>query len=122
MLTLEMSAPSQGEHELVPTEPSSSAGGRNYTLFRGHAGPVHSATFSPFGDFILSSSSDSTSRLYFAVILCVSICFPLINKQAMTFNCSSSMELKTECESGLLQGSQLPCLGCTGRSKSLKLE
>lgn len=58
-----MSAPPQGENELAPSEPSSSAGGRCYTLFRGHAGPVHSATFSPFGDFILSSSSDSTSRL-----------------------------------------------------------
>lgn len=58
-----MPAPSQGENDLAANEPSSTAGGRNYTLFRGHAGPVHSATFSPFGDFILSSSSDSTSKL-----------------------------------------------------------
>ncbi|KAH6803312.1 TBP-associated factor 5 [Perilla frutescens var. frutescens] len=59
-----MSAPSQGENELASSEPSSSAGGRCYTLFRGHAGPVPSATFCPFGDFILSSSADSTIRLW----------------------------------------------------------
>lgn len=35
-----------------------------YTLFRGHSGPVHSASFSPFGDFVLSSSSDATIRLW----------------------------------------------------------
>ncbi|KAK6127828.1 hypothetical protein DH2020_038430 [Rehmannia glutinosa] len=52
-----------GEDELAPNDhmPSSNAGGRTYTLFRGHAGPVHSATFSPFGDYLLSSSSDSTN-------------------------------------------------------------
>lgn len=46
--------------------------------------------------------------------------FLLFNKRAMTSNCSSTMELKTECQPCLLQGSQLPCLGCTGGSKSLK--
>ncbi|KAH6808281.1 TBP-associated factor 5 [Perilla frutescens var. frutescens] len=58
-----VTSPSQGENQLASSEPSSSVGGRYYTLFRGHAGPVHSATFSSFGDFILSSSSDSISRL-----------------------------------------------------------
>ncbi|CAA0806841.1 Transcription initiation factor TFIID subunit 5 [Striga hermonthica] len=59
-------SPLQGENEVVPNEhmPGSNAGRRPYTLFRGHSGPVHSATFSPFGDYILSSSSDSTVRLW----------------------------------------------------------
>ncbi|KAL6495011.1 Transcription initiation factor TFIID subunit 5 [Orobanche gracilis] len=54
------------ENELGSNEhmPSSHSGGRFYTLFRGHSGPVHSATFSPFGDYLLSSSSDSTIRLW----------------------------------------------------------
>ncbi|VFQ66292.1 unnamed protein product [Cuscuta campestris] len=37
---------------------------RCYTLFHGHCGPVYSATFSPYDDFLLSSSSDSTIRLW----------------------------------------------------------
>ncbi|KAK4754451.1 hypothetical protein SAY87_002555 [Trapa incisa] len=37
---------------------------RSYTLLQGHSGPVHSTTFSPLGDFILSSSADSTIRLW----------------------------------------------------------
>ncbi|KAI3494563.1 hypothetical protein L1887_40695 [Cichorium endivia] len=37
---------------------------RSYTLYQGHSGPVYSASFSPFGDFLLSSSSDSTIRLW----------------------------------------------------------
>ncbi|KAJ1430187.1 WD40/YVTN repeat-like-containing domain superfamily [Sesbania bispinosa] len=37
---------------------------RQYTLFQGHSGPVYAATFSPFGDFILSSSEDKTIRLW----------------------------------------------------------
>ncbi|CAA7408083.1 unnamed protein product [Spirodela intermedia] len=35
-----------------------------YTLFQGHAGPVYAASFSPRGDYILSSSSDATIRLW----------------------------------------------------------
>ncbi|CAM0909165.1 unnamed protein product [Alopecurus aequalis] len=50
---------SQGEHLSLTSE-----GKRPYTLFQGHAGPVYSAAFSPFGDFLLSSSSDSTIRLW----------------------------------------------------------
>ncbi|KAH6806726.1 TBP-associated factor 5 [Perilla frutescens var. frutescens] len=64
-----------GENELFSSEPSSSAGGRCYTLFRGHAGPVHSATFSPFGDFILSSSSDSTIRLWSTKLNANLVCY-----------------------------------------------
>ncbi|KAL1562867.1 Transcription initiation factor TFIID subunit 5, variant 2 [Salvia divinorum] len=70
-----MSAPLQGENDLAANQPSSSAGGRNYTLFRGHAGPVHSATFSPFGDFILSSSSDSTIRLWSSKLNANLVCY-----------------------------------------------
>ncbi|VFQ81525.1 unnamed protein product [Cuscuta campestris] len=35
-----------------------------YTSLHGHSGPVYSSTFSPCGDFLLSSSSDSTVRLW----------------------------------------------------------
>lgn len=42
----------------------SKSGRRSYTLFQGHSGPVYASTFSPFGDFILSSSADSTIRLW----------------------------------------------------------
>ncbi|ONK70437.1 uncharacterized protein A4U43_C05F33720 [Asparagus officinalis] len=56
----------QGENESAPSEHvlGSDEGRGSYTLFRGHAGPIYSATFSPFGDFLLSSSSDSTIRLW----------------------------------------------------------
>ncbi|XP_047943827.1 transcription initiation factor TFIID subunit 5-like isoform X1 [Salvia hispanica] len=70
-----VTSPSQGENDLAANEPSSTAGGRNYTLFRGHAGPVHSATFSPFGDFILSSSSDSTIRLWSSKLNANLVCY-----------------------------------------------
>lgn len=57
-------------------------GRRSYTLFQGHSGPVYSATFSPFGDFILSSSSDSTSMSSLAstllLVLLVSILLVMI--------------------------------------------
>ncbi|KAF5190513.1 Transcription initiation factor tfiid subunit, partial [Thalictrum thalictroides] len=55
----------QGENG-TPTEQLSGSenGRRSYTLLQGHAGPVYSTTFSPLGDFILSSSSDSTIRLW----------------------------------------------------------
>ncbi|OAY80646.1 Transcription initiation factor TFIID subunit 5 [Ananas comosus] len=43
---------------------NSDEGKRQYTLFQGHSGPVYSTTFSPFGDFLLSSSSDCTIRLW----------------------------------------------------------
>ncbi|GJV88028.1 transcription initiation factor TFIID subunit 5 [Tanacetum coccineum] len=42
----------------------SNGGKRSYTLYSGHSGPVYSASFSPWGDFLLSSSSDSTIRLW----------------------------------------------------------
>ncbi|KAH6761507.1 TBP-associated factor 5 [Perilla frutescens var. hirtella] len=67
--------PLLGENELASSEPSSSAGGRCYTLFRGHARPVHSATFSPFGNFILSSSSDSTIRLWSTKLNANLVCY-----------------------------------------------
>ncbi|KAG8379567.1 hypothetical protein BUALT_Bualt07G0102400 [Buddleja alternifolia] len=68
---------SLGENEMTPSDhiPSSNAGGRSYTLFRGHAGPVHSATFSPFGDFLLSSSSDSTIRLWSTKLNANLVCY-----------------------------------------------
>ncbi|XP_068650297.1 transcription initiation factor TFIID subunit 5-like isoform X1 [Aristolochia californica] len=50
-------------------------GKRSYTLFQGHAGPVYSATFSPLGDFILSSSSDSTVRLWSTKLNANLVCY-----------------------------------------------
>ncbi|KAF7817300.1 transcription initiation factor TFIID subunit 5 [Senna tora] len=53
----------QGENETSQNEQilGQSGGRRQYTLFQGHSGPVYAASFSPVGDFILSSSADSTS-------------------------------------------------------------
>ncbi|MED6184494.1 Transcription initiation factor TFIID subunit 5 [Stylosanthes scabra] len=42
----------------------SGSGKRQYTLFQGHSGPVYAASFSPVGEFMLSSSADSTIRLW----------------------------------------------------------
>lgn len=70
MLTRTGLATLQGESDATPNEHTlgSNGGKRPYTLFQGHSGPVYSATFSPLGDFILSSSSDSTGKLiYFAI-------------------------------------------------------
>lgn len=58
-----LSAILQGANDSPPSEHlvGEKGGKRPYTLFRGHSGPVYSASFSPVGDFLLSSSSDSTS-------------------------------------------------------------
>ncbi|KAL0464036.1 UNVERIFIED_CONTAM: Transcription initiation factor TFIID subunit, partial [Sesamum latifolium] len=70
-------SPLQGENELASNDHTlgPNAGGRSYTLFRGHAGPVHSATFSPIGDFLLSSSSDSTIRLWSTKLNANLVCY-----------------------------------------------
>ncbi|XP_058067620.1 transcription initiation factor TFIID subunit 5 isoform X2 [Magnolia sinica] len=67
----------QGENESVPSEQllGSEDGKRSYTLFQGHAGPVYSTTFSPLGDFILSSSSDSTIRLWSTKLNANLVCY-----------------------------------------------
>ncbi|GMY29191.1 transcription initiation factor TFIID subunit 5 [Fagus crenata] len=56
----------QGENDTTSSEHvlGPNGGKRSYTLFQGHSGPVYSATFSPLGDFLLSSSADSTIRLW----------------------------------------------------------
>ncbi|CAL5435022.1 unnamed protein product [Camellia sinensis] len=63
-----LSAILQSENDFATSEHVLGADGgkRSYTLFRGHSGPVYSASFSPFGDFLLSSSSDSTIILIFS--------------------------------------------------------
>ncbi|XP_065016821.1 transcription initiation factor TFIID subunit 5 isoform X4 [Musa acuminata AAA Group] len=54
-----------GENDSIPSEHFLGTEGEgSYTLFHGHSGPIYSATFSPLGDFLLSSSSDSTIRLW----------------------------------------------------------
>ncbi|KAK1293291.1 hypothetical protein QJS10_CPB17g00212 [Acorus calamus] len=67
----------QGEHESSTKENvmGSDEGKRPYTLFQGHAGPVYSATFSPLGDFILTSSSDSTIRLWSTKLNANLVCY-----------------------------------------------
>ncbi|CAI9767257.1 unnamed protein product [Fraxinus pennsylvanica] len=67
----------QGENELASNENilNANARGRSYTLFRGHSGPVYSATFSPFGEFLLSSSSDSTIRLWSTKLNANLVCY-----------------------------------------------
>ncbi|XP_028788890.1 transcription initiation factor TFIID subunit 5 isoform X1 [Neltuma alba] len=61
-----VSSLSQGENDTSQNEQvlGQSGGRRQYTLFQGHSGPVYAASFSPVGDFILSSSADSTVRLW----------------------------------------------------------
>ncbi|KAF3329599.1 transcription initiation factor TFIID subunit 5 [Carex littledalei] len=49
----------QGMHSLASDEAK-----RPYSLLQGHSGPVYSVSFSPFADFLLSSSSDNTIRLW----------------------------------------------------------
>jgi WD40 repeat protein len=70
---------------------------RPYTLFQGHSGPVYSAAVSPFGDFLLSSSSDSTSKARSVEIAAAahgcsySCCFvDLLQQQANSCNGSCS--------------------------------
>ncbi|KAI4316394.1 hypothetical protein L6164_024378 [Bauhinia variegata] len=52
-----------------------SGGKRQYTLYQGHSGPVHAITFSPVGDFILSSSVDSTIRLWSTKLNANLVCY-----------------------------------------------
>ncbi|GMQ02863.1 hypothetical protein CsSME_00048906 [Camellia sinensis var. sinensis] len=67
----------QGENDFATSEHVLGADGgkRSYTLFRGHSGPVYSASFSPFGDFLLSSSSDSTIRLWSTKLNANLVCY-----------------------------------------------
>ncbi|XP_021890656.1 transcription initiation factor TFIID subunit 5 [Carica papaya] len=61
---------STNEHVIGP-----SGGKRSYTLFQGHSGPVYSATFSPLGDFVLSSSADTTIRLWSTKLNANLVCY-----------------------------------------------
>lgn len=65
MVVVLLSATSQAGNDLTPNDNGFGMHSprRSYTLYQGHSGPVYSATFSPFGDFMLSSSADSTSML-----------------------------------------------------------
>lgn len=67
----------QAENESAPSEHMAGANGgkKSYTLFQGHSGPVYSASFSPLGDFILSSSSDSTIRLWSTKLNANLVCY-----------------------------------------------
>ncbi|KAL7165954.1 hypothetical protein ACSBR2_036760 [Camellia fascicularis] len=67
----------QGENDFATSEHVLGADGgkRSYTLFRGHSGPVYSASFSPLGDFLLSSSSDSTIRLWSTKLNANLVCY-----------------------------------------------
>lgn len=67
----------QGEKDPAGNEHMSGTNGgkRPYTLFQGHSGPVYSASFSPLGDFILSSSADSTVRLWSTKLNANLVCY-----------------------------------------------
>ncbi|KAL8153319.1 hypothetical protein V2J09_011079 [Rumex salicifolius] len=67
----------QGEYDTSTSEPilAATAGKKPYTLYQGHSGPVYSASFSPLGDFILSSSSDSTVRIWSTKLNANLVCY-----------------------------------------------
>ncbi|KDP33523.1 hypothetical protein JCGZ_07094 [Jatropha curcas] len=67
----------QGENDIAPSEHVLGPNGvkRSYTLFQGHSGPVYSATFSLLGDFILSSSADTTIRLWSTKLNANLVCY-----------------------------------------------
>ncbi|KAM6592321.1 hypothetical protein CsatA_000024 [Cannabis sativa] len=65
----------QGDDNATPVEFGSNGVKRPYTLFQGHSGPVYSASFSPMGDFILSSSADSTIRLWSTTLNANLVCY-----------------------------------------------
>ncbi|XP_021755176.1 transcription initiation factor TFIID subunit 5-like isoform X2 [Chenopodium quinoa] len=67
----------QGEKDAAGNEQMLGTNGvkRPYTLFQGHSGPVYSASFSPLGDFILSSSADSTVRLWSTKLNANLVCY-----------------------------------------------
>lgn len=66
-----------GENEPSQRNPllASNGGKESYTLLRGHAGPIYSANFSPLGDYLLSSSSDSTIRLWSTKLNANLVCY-----------------------------------------------
>lgn len=66
-----------GESDAAANEhmPSAKGGKRPYILFQGHSGPVYSASFNPLGDFILSSSADSTVRLWSTKLNANLVCY-----------------------------------------------
>ncbi|KAF5456809.1 hypothetical protein F2P56_026248 [Juglans regia] len=67
----------QGENGTTSSEHflGLNGGKRPYTLFQGHSGPVYSATFSPLGDYLLSSSADSTIRLWSTKLNANLVCY-----------------------------------------------
>lgn len=67
----------QGENDTANGDQGvgTNGGRRSYTLFQGHSGPIHSATFSPLGDFILTSSADSTIRLWSTKLNANLVCY-----------------------------------------------
>ncbi|XP_061365258.1 transcription initiation factor TFIID subunit 5-like isoform X3 [Gastrolobium bilobum] len=68
---------SQGENDTSQNEQmlGQCGGKRQYTLFQGHSGPVYAASFSPVGDFIVSSSADSTIRLWSTKLNANLVCY-----------------------------------------------
>ncbi|KAJ4826749.1 hypothetical protein Tsubulata_050774 [Turnera subulata] len=48
-------------------------------LLQGHSGPVHSVTSSPLGDFMLSSSADTTVRLWSTKLNANLVCYKGLN-------------------------------------------
>ncbi|PKA64200.1 Dynein assembly factor with WDR repeat domains 1 [Apostasia shenzhenica] len=67
----------QGENESAQNEHflESDEGKRSHTLFQGHSGPVYSSSFCFNGEFLLSSSSDSTIRLWSTKLNANLVCY-----------------------------------------------
>ncbi|BAT78098.1 hypothetical protein LR48_Vigan04g224800 [Vigna angularis] len=67
----------QDENDTSPNDQmfGQGLGKRQYTLFQGHSGPVYAASFSPVGDFILSSSADATIRLWSTKLNANLVCY-----------------------------------------------
>ncbi|URD75900.1 transcription initiation factor TFIID subunit [Musa troglodytarum] len=82
-----------GENDSIPSEHFLGTEGEgSYTLFHGHCGPIYSATFSPLGDFLLSSSSDSTIRLWSTNLNANLVCYKGHNYPVWDVQASSPCE------------------------------
>lgn len=92
-----------GANESVKNEnfPGTEECKRSYTLLHGHSGPVYSVAFRHSGDFLLSTSSDSTSKIclgsskHYLFISCPNIlnCCPICLTSVRLWNTKLNVNL-----------------------------